>query len=161
MNEWLSIIAVIASPLVAVLVSMWIEKYKQQRKDKMELFQILMTQRGITESYAWVNALNSIYVIFADEKLVLSALDDFLATTNVIKPEDMDVEKYENKKVKLLEAMSKSLGYSRNINWEQIKAPYVPNWIFHEKNFNMIMKQAQLKTAGDILNTNCDNGLVR
>jgi hypothetical protein len=161
MNEWLSIIAVIVSPLVAVLVSMWIEQYKQHRRDKMELFQILMTQRGIIESYAWVNALNSIYVVFSDEQNVLRALDEFLAITNVKKLEDMDVVSYENKKVKLLEAMSKSLGYSRNINWEQIKAPYVPNWILQEKNFNMIMKQAQLKTAGDILNTNCDNGLVR
>ena len=154
MNEWLSITAVLASPLVAVLVSMWIEKYKQKRKDKMELFQVLMTQRGITESYAWVNALNSVYVVFSDEQNVLRALDEFLATTNVKKPEDMDVASYEDKKVKLLESMSKALGYSRNINWEHIKAPYVPNWILHEKNFNTIMKQAQLKTAGDILNAN-------
>lgn len=154
MNEWLSIIAVLVSPLVAVLVSIWIEKYNQKRKDKMELFKILMTQRGIVESYEWVNALNSIYVVFSDEEKVLSALDEFLATTNVRKPEDIDVASFENKKVKLLEEMSKSLGYSRNINWEQIKAPYVPNWILDERNFNATMKQAQLKTAGSILKGN-------
>ena len=49
MNEWISIIAVLMSPLIAVCVTMLLEKRRQRRKDKMELFQVLMTQRGINE----------------------------------------------------------------------------------------------------------------
>ena len=61
-----------------------------------------MTQRGINESYAWVNALNSIHIIFSDDKEVIDALEAFLDTTNVKNPEDMDLVSFDNKKVKLL-----------------------------------------------------------
>lgn len=64
----------------------------------------------------------------------------------------MDLVSFDNKKVKLLEVMAKSLGYSKNINWEQIKSPYVPRWMSQEQAFNSIMKEAQLKYAENILN---------
>ena len=83
MNEWISIIAVLMSPLIAVCVTMLLEKRRQRRKDKMELFQVLMTQRGINESYAWVNALNSIHIIFSDDKKVVNALEEFLKNQNI------------------------------------------------------------------------------
>ena len=152
MKDWISIIAVLVSPLIAVSVTVWLEKRRQKRKDKMELFQALMTQRGINESYAWVNALNSIHIIFSDDKEVIDALEAFLDTTNVKNPEDMDLVSFDNKKVKLLEVMAKSLGYSKNINWGQIKSPYVPRWMSQEQAFNSIMKEAQLKYAENILN---------
>lgn len=152
MNEWISIIAVLMSPLIAVCVTMLLEKRRQRRKDKMELFQVLMTQRGINESYVWVNALNSIHIIFSDDKKVVNALEEFLDTTNVKNPKDMDLVSFDNKKVKLLEIMAKSLGYSNNINWEQIKSPYIPRWMSQEQAFNSIMKEAQLKYAENILN---------
>ena len=154
MKEWISIVAVLTSPLIAVGITMWLEWRRQRRKDKMELFQILMTQRGITESYSWVNALNSMHIIFSDDKKVLEALSAFLDTTNVKTPEDMDLVIFDNKKVKLLEVMAKSLGYSKNINWEQIKSPYVPRWMAQEQAFNSIMKEAQLKYAENILQNN-------
>lgn len=161
MSECISIIAVLMSPLIAVCVTMWLEKRRQKRKDKMELFQVLMTQRGINESYAWVNALNSIHIIFSDDKNVVKALEEFLDTTMVKNPEDMDLVSFDNKKVKLLEIMAKSLGYSKNINWEQIKSPYLPRWMSQEQAFNSIMKEAQLKYAENILNGQNINSAVK
>lgn len=161
MNEWISIIAVLMSPLIAVCVTMWLEKRRQKRKDKLELFQVMMTQRGIAESYLWVNALNSMHIIFSDDKEVLSALNVFLDTTNVKNPEDMNIINFENKKIKLLEVMAKSLGYSKNINWEQIKSPYIPRWMEQEQAFNSIMKEAQLKYAENILNGSTADSAIR
>ncbi len=151
MKDWISIIAILISPLIAVCVTVWLEKRRSKRNDKMELFQVLMTQRGIHESYAWVNALNSIHIIFSENKAVLDALDNLLSTTNVKSPEDMNLVDFDNKKIKLLEVIAKVLGYS-NINWEQIKTPYVPRWMVQEQAFNSTMKEAQLKYAESILN---------
>lgn len=150
MNEWISILAVLTSPLIAVCVTIWVEKRGQKRKDKMDLFKVMMTQRGTTTTELWVNALNSMPIVFSEDKEVLSALNVFLDTTKVNKPEDMDIEIYENKKIKLLEVMANSLGYS-NINWEQIKSPYQPSWINNERIFNSKMKECQLKFAEMIL----------
>ena len=84
MNEWISIIAVLMSPLIAVCVTMLLEKRRQRRKDKMELFQVLMTQRGINESYAWVNALNSIHIIFSSSTIATLTISSPLYPHNII-----------------------------------------------------------------------------
>lgn len=160
MNEWISILAVLTSPLIAVCVTIWVEKRGQKRKDKMDLFKVMMTQRGTTTTELWVNALNSMPIVFSEDKEVLSALNVFLDTTKVNKPEDMDIENYENKKIKLLEVMANSLGYS-NINWEQIKSPYIPRWMEQEQAFNSIMKEAQLKYAENILNGSTADSAIR
>ena len=102
MSECISIIAVLMSPLIAVCVTMWLEKRRQKRNDKMELFQVLMTQRGINESYAWVNALNSIHIIFSDDKNVVKALEEFLDTTMVKNTEDMDLVSFDNCRIHIL-----------------------------------------------------------
>ena len=49
MNEWISIIAVLISPLIAVCVTMWLEKRRQKRRDKMDLFE---------QSMRMINELN-------------------------------------------------------------------------------------------------------
>lgn len=79
-KDLISVIAIIASPLIAVWVTMRVEAYRQRRREQMELFKTLMSQRGSSASYAWLNALNSIPVIFHDDTNVLSALNLFFAS---------------------------------------------------------------------------------
>lgn len=151
MNEWISIIAVLMSPLIAVCVTMWLEKRRQKRRDKMDLFKTLMTQRGISCSYMWVNALNSIHIIFAEDSKVIKATNEYLQTLTISAPNSLDQQNYENKKTKMLEAMAQVLGYSKQIDWETIKVPYVPQWMVDEQKFNSTFRDAQLQIAKNVM----------
>ena len=143
-KDIVSIIAILASPVMAVLITLFIESRRQKRRDKMELFKTLMTQRGFLTSYVWVNAINSVPIVFADEKKVIEALDNFM---RVVQTQPFNNEEFENKKVKLLENISISLGYSKSIDWEQLRGAYIPQWLVDEFNFNARLKDAQLSFA--------------
>lgn len=147
-RDWISIFAILASPLIAVWVTLLVEKSRQKRRDKLELFKTMMTQRGFSASYAWVDAINSLAVVFADEKNVISAVNDFM---KVVSTQPFNNEEYENKKIKLLEKMAVSLGYKKNIDWEQLRKAYYPQWMINEVNFNTQVKNAQLIFANSVL----------
>ena len=65
-----------------------------------------------------------------------------------IKPEDVQVKQKESEdnKTKMLEAMAKALKY-KNVNWELIQNPYVPNGLLAQINAENTYKQGQLEIA--------------
>ena len=141
------IVAILASPVIAVLITLYVERRRQRRRDKMELFKTLMTQRGVVMSYAWVNAINSIPIVFSDTKSVIDALGCFMRAVSTV---PFNNEEFENKKVKLLESMSTSLGYAKNIDWEQLRGAYIPQWVQDEITFNAKLRDAQLTFANSL-----------
>ena len=147
-KDWISVIAIIASPLIAVWVTMRVETCRQRRREQMELFKTLISQRGLAASYAWLNAINSISVIFHDKKDVLSALTCFLDAAKVAGTDNLT--DFENKRIKLLEVMATSLNYT-NIDWEQIRGAYVPVWVTQEIEFNTKMREASLAYATQLI----------
>lgn len=68
LNEALTIIAILTAPLVAVQVSLWLQKRKQKVEDlknrKMWIFRVLMATRRDVLSKDHINALNLIDVDF-------------------------------------------------------------------------------------------------
>ena len=71
----LNLIAVLLIPVVAVIVGQYLQERAQKRKDKMQIFQCLMTRR-ITGWAALeaVNAINSIDIVFTDNKEIRTQL---------------------------------------------------------------------------------------
>jgi len=71
------ILAVLASPLIAVQVQKRIEKLRDKRSKKLQIFHTLMSTRGSRLSPAHVGALNMIDSVFSPkrsaEKKVLDA----------------------------------------------------------------------------------------
>ena len=147
-KDWISIFAILASPLIAVGITLLVETRRQKRRDKLELFKTMMTQRGFSASYAWVDAINSLVVVFSDDQSVISAVNDFMRIVNT---QPFNNEEYENKKIKLLEKIAASLGYKKNIDWEQLRNAYYPQWMINEVNFNTQVKNAQLIFANNVL----------
>ena len=147
-RDWISIGAIIVSPLIAVWITMFVEKCRQRRHEQVELFKTLISQRGMATTYTWLNAINSIPVIFYDKKKVIVALDCFLDAAKSTKSEDLT--DLENKRIKLLEIMASSLGYDC-IDWEKIRGPYVPVWVAQEIDFNAKMREAQLNLANQLI----------
>ena len=119
-------IAVIAIPVVAVLVGQKLQDRAEKRKDKMQIFKTLMTSR----IYGWtpdsVHALNIIDIVFADDKEVRSAWKDLNDKYRVDNPDEQHLKKIEQAQYKLIEAIANKLGYKNKITWETIQNPYMP-----------------------------------
>lgn len=126
-SEWLNLAALIVIPILAVLLGRWLQNRAERRKDKMQIFKALMTSR----IYGWtresVECLNIIDIVFAKDKAVRAAWKDLNDKYHVDKPDQQHLEKIRQSQYKLLEAISKSLGYKKVITWQEIQNVYIPD----------------------------------
>ena len=125
--EIINIISIVVAPIIAVWVSQLLQDRSERRKDKLQIFKVLMTSR----IYGWtvdsVHALNIIDVVFADDMSVREAWADLNDKYHVSTPDQQHLDKVKRAQDKLLETMAKSLGYKDKITWETIQNPYIPD----------------------------------
>ena len=126
-GDVLNLLALIIIPIAAVLIGQWLQNRAEKRKDKMQIFKILMTAR----IYGWtpdsVHALNIIDIVFADNEQVRAAWADLNDKYHVSNPDQQHLKKIEQAQYKLLETIANSLGYRNKITWETIQNPYIPD----------------------------------
>lgn len=152
----INIIAIIVIPIFAVLIGQWLQNRSEKRKDKVRVFSHLMSYRAIGYvDQQSVNILNLIPIVFNDDKNVIEKYNIYLKSLN-IRPEDFPQKQkeIENNKTKMLEEMAKNLGY-KNINWEIIQNPYLPQGLINEINSMNLFKEGQLKVVEKINQQMC------
>lgn len=158
--EVLNIIALIVVPIGAVLLGQFFQDRKEKRRDKLKVFEILMSSR----MYGWtkesVYALNILDVIFVDDIKVRSAWKDLYDKLCVDNPDVMHIDKVQKARQRLLEEMAVSLGYKDKITWENIQNVYMPvglqNEIISQSN-SQDNYSALLKSMTEMLgNSNID-----
>ena len=122
---WINIIAIIVAPVIAVWVGQKLQDRAEKRKDKMSVFKAIMTDR-----YGWsretVLALNSIPIVFANDKAVRDAWKEYYKYLCIQEPDPMELKQRSEALYKLLENMASTLGYEGTINWDDIQNPYIP-----------------------------------
>ena len=124
--EVVNVVAIIISPIIAVLITQWLQFTLEKRKDKMNVFKTLMTARVYGWTVDSVNALNVIDVVFVNDNKVRKAWKDLYEKYSVVNPDEQHLRKIEQAQYKLLEEMAFSLGYKNKITWETIQNPYMP-----------------------------------
>lgn len=125
-RDWLNLIAIIVVPIAAVLISQYLQDRSEKRKDKMQIFKVLMTSRIHGWTPESVHALNIIDIVFADDEKVRTAWKDLYDKYCVVDPDEMHLKKIEQAQYRLLEEIASSLGYKSKITWETIQNPYIP-----------------------------------
>ncbi|ELA7357916.1 TPA: DUF6680 family protein [Vibrio parahaemolyticus] len=140
----MEILAILVSPVIAVLVTMWIADYKQKRNDRLEVFKSLMTTRESWSTLEFVRAINSIDVIFCERPKVRDAWVEFRKSLDVVEPTSNQLESIQINHMKLLEAMANDLGYKDKITWEHIRTSYTPNWLSVDRQNESDFKNLQL-----------------
>ena len=143
-----NIVAIVIIPIVAVLIGQWLQNRSEKRKDKMMVFTHLMSYRAFGyASQISVNIINSIPIVFYKDKNVLDKYKNYMNSLN-IRPEDYQQKQkeIEDNKTKMLEAMAKSLGY-KNINWETIQNPYLPQGLINDLTNENLYKKGQVELA--------------
>lgn len=138
LSDILNIIAIVLSPIIAVVVGQILQNNEKKRADKMEIFKTLMMNRGQGWSMATVRSLNVIEVVFSNNEKVLRQWKIYHDKLLVENPSDTELVKIKNEGDKLLEVMAASLGYKDTITWETIQQPYIPNGLI-----DMMSNQSQ------------------
>lgn len=144
----INIIAIIVSPVVAVVVGQILQDRRKKRSDKMEIFKTLMISRGLGWSTESVKALNIIEVVFSDDQSVLNQWKIYYDRLCVENPNETELSKIKTEGDKLLDVMAKSLGYKEKVTWETIQKPYIPKGLSD----NIIQQQKYQSTQMDLMN---------
>lgn len=111
-SDWVMVVAVLLAPLVAVQVSIFIEKRREKRRRKINVFTALMATRAAGLSPKHVEALNLIDIEFYKDKIVT---DSWKAYIDHLNDKSLTQEIWANKKddmfTDLLFYMATTLGY--------------------------------------------------
>ena len=125
-TDFINILAIICSPVIAVFVGRYLQDREKSRNDKMEIFKILMMNRGLGWSYENAKALNIIEIVFADDDNVLKQWKDYYQKLCIQNPNDSDALAINEARDRFLVTMAQSLGYKETITQETIRNAYIP-----------------------------------
>lgn len=121
---WVNIIAVIISPVIAVLISMYIQDKKEKRMDKMELFKTLLLTKNVnypldTQIVKMYNMINIYYYKNTNVRQKWNQIYDLLCE------QPLNGRLVEQKKSELLYLICKDLGYKSitHIDFDRIYFP--------------------------------------
>jgi hypothetical protein len=121
--ELVNIFAILLSPVIAVLITLWYQRRKEKRDTKIKLFTTLMTYRkALPRNPELVNALNLIDVVFSDHPKVLKSWHNYYDLLNI---QGANPEQWNYKLIDLMTEMAKVLGYN-NLPQIQIDKYYEP-----------------------------------
>ncbi len=148
----INVATVLIAPIVAVIVGQKLQDKGQKRKDKMEIFRVLMMNRGIGWTADTVRALNIIDVVFSDDDSVRARWKEYYNQLCIQKPNVMQRKQIQEAQDKLLEAIAQSLGYKKQVTWETIQNPYIPQGMLNamQQQQNIQNGQEQLASAVEI-----------
>ncbi|MDA3910534.1 MAG: hypothetical protein PF448_04160 [Bacteroidales bacterium] len=129
--EIITVFAIIVGPIAAVQIEKYLQRMRESKNRKHNIFKILMATRGTALSYQHVEALNRIDLEFSKHKKysnVITAWKEYFDNLNQ-KPDeehpDNWLSKNEDLLANLLVEMAKTLGY--NFDKVQIKRnAYIP-----------------------------------
>lgn len=144
----INIFAIIISPVIAVIVGQKLQDRQKQRADQMDIFKILMINRGLGWSIDKVKALNLIEVVFSDKEDVLKQWRNYYNKLCIANPTGEELIGVKEEEDRLLYVMSKALDYKDKISLEVIKQPYIPQGLV-----DGILQQKEIqKTQMDAIN---------
>ena len=148
----INVAALIIVPIAAVFIGQKLQDRNQKRKDKMEIFRVLMMNRGIGWTADTVRALNIIDVVFSDDDSVRARWREYYNQLCIQTPNVMQRKQIQEAQDKLLEAIAQSLGYKKQVTWETIQNPYIPQGMLNamQQQQNIQNGQEQLASAVEI-----------
>lgn len=133
-RDIISIIAILVSPAVAVLISMWIQKRKDKLQYKRFIFSNLMATRHQFISDEIVRALNMIDVAFHDNKNVRKLWKEYLDMLNNQGLNNPSGWKQRDiKRLELIQEMAKAVGYGKEITHLDVDRVYMPTGLAEER----------------------------
>lgn len=123
----INILAIVISPIIAVLISIWVQNRKEKQQHKMYIFTTLMATRHSPIIDEKVRALNMIDVVFHDKPRVRQLWReyfDMLGNEGLNNPTGWDQRQKKN--LELIHEIAKVLGYGKAITHLDVDRVYYP-----------------------------------
>ena len=146
----INIIAIVLSPIIAVIVGQLLHNMEKKRADKVDIFKTLMINRGLGWSMESVKALNTIEVVFSNDKKVLEQWKKYYEKLCIDNPSITEQAMIKMEGDKLIELIAGTLGYKDNVTWETIQKPYVPKGLITNLNQQQQFQNAQLSVLSQM-----------
>jgi len=151
---WITVLAILLSPIIALLISMYLQTRKERKKAKMYLFSTLISTRHSPITEETVRALNMIDVLFYDKPKVRQLWREYfemLYNEGLNNP--LGWEQRQKKNIELIHEMGKCLGYGKSISHLDVERVYYPVGLGQQRDrieelFNELLRV--LKTSGGI-----------
>ncbi|MBI5076339.1 MAG: hypothetical protein HZB62_14395 [Nitrospirae bacterium] len=125
-NQTMNIIAVIVGPVIAVIITLAYQRQKEKQEIKHKVFLTLMGHRkSIPISFALVEALNTLDVIFHANDKVIRLWHEYYEFLCQTIPDSRALENQKHKYLELLSAIAEDLGY-KNLQQTDIDKFYIP-----------------------------------
>ena len=131
--DYITLLAIVAGPVLALWIQRVLDKWRDKRRAKESLYFALMRHRAQWYHPERIQALNSIEVVFSDNKNVLSKWKSFMEHVKTAKPAASDQlalavwnDNLDTVACDLYQAIGKTLNYDFDL--KQIKqGAYIPS----------------------------------
>jgi len=140
----LNLVAILLGPIIAVLIGQVLQDRAEKRKERMAILRALMVSRT-GPTIEGMNALNTIDIIFADDKRVRDCWREYFDKLSTDNPSQAELKKMEDAQYRLIEAVLKSLGYKNKVSWETIQKPYKPKGLVYWEQMQQKAVEGQVK----------------
>ena len=133
-RDWISVLAILFSPAVAVAVSLWLQYRREKLLQKRFLFTSLMATRHHIYSEEMVRALNMIDVVFHDNKRVRRLWKEYLEMlNNQGLNNEQGYKQRDKKRLELIQEIAKAVGYGKEISHLDVDNFYLPVGLAEER----------------------------
>ncbi len=79
--EWLTLVGIFAGPIVAVVITLWVDGRRKDRDQKLTVFRMLMSTRHLPADPAFFTAVNLVVIEFSKNTKVMHAHKEFIQAT--------------------------------------------------------------------------------
>lgn len=125
--EIINIIAILASPLVALGVTIFLQDRKEKKQARMNVFSTLMENRHLPLSDGTIRCLNMIDLYFYNDVHVRRLWKEYFAMlNNAGLNNEMGHRQWQEKKLELITEMARVLGYGKVISSLDVNRVYYP-----------------------------------
>ena len=135
------IVAVAVIPLIVWWMGILWQKSKTKNDAKQALFLTLMANRKATPNKEWVDALNTIDIVFQDNKKVRRAWREYYDSLDPSSQYNKDTNAF---KLDLLSEMANALGYN-DLKQTEIDRFYLPNYFSQLQQTQNLLAQESLR----------------
>jgi hypothetical protein len=143
------VIATLAGPVLAVLVTRFIDSKRDRKERQTDTFRALMRSRRSFLSPEYVAAFNTVELEFAGAKSVENAQRELLQHINVRTQQPDWFDRYRRLQTRLLYAIAAHLGYKME-QLDVLEGGYVPNaWGTNEEQQQAIQQSLRELLAGN------------
>ena len=152
----IGIVNALIAALLSVLITHHFQVKTKKREDKMRILIDLMVSR----LYGWtaqsVHSMNIIDIVFADSASVKNAWHKFFDLCKEKDPSERQLKDMEIARYKLIEEISKNLGYGNKLTWDEIQSFYMPQGMVDDLKNQQDFQNIQLQ-IGKIITMQSQN----